>query len=51
MDRKQENTSKDLYRAKISPRQKSGLLQEKCPSIDVVELFCSISDLCPTAGL
>jgi len=34
-DRKQENTSKDLYRAKISPEQKSGLLREKCTSIDV----------------
>jgi len=33
-DRKQGNTSKDLYRAKISPGQKTGLLQEKCTIID-----------------
>jgi len=26
MDKKQENESKDLYRAKISPKQKSGPL-------------------------
>jgi len=40
MDRKQENTSKDLYQAKISPRQKSRVLWENCTSIDDMSFYC-----------